>query len=127
MEKQKFETVDQYFASFPENVQQGLTSIRDAIVKAVPQAEEAISYQLPAFKYHGMLIYYSAYKSHYAISFPPPFKVFEAFKERLSSYPMSKTAVQFPMDKPLPLELIAEMAQYRAKENIEIESKKKKK
>lgn len=127
MDKQKFETVEAYYASFPEHVQQGLASIRDAIAKAVPEAEETLSYQLPAFKHHGMLIYYSAYKNHYSISFPPPFKVFEAFRERLSPYPMSKTAVQFPMDQPLPLALIGEMAKYRADENVETANKKKKK
>lgn len=82
---------------------------------------------MPAFKYHGMLIYYSAYKKHYSISFPPPFKVFEVFKEQLSPYEVSKTAVQFPMDQPVPLDLIGEMAKYRANENIEIENKKRKK
>jgi uncharacterized protein YdhG (YjbR/CyaY superfamily) len=125
--KQKYETVEAYFASFPEDIQNGLASIRDAIRKTVPQAEEVLSYQLPAFKYHGMLIYYSAYKKHFSISFPPPFKVFEVFKEQLSSYERSKTAVQFPMDKPLPLDLIGEMAKYRANENIESENKKRKK
>lgn len=123
----KFETVEAYYASFPENVQSGLASIRDTVQKAVPEAEEVLSYQLPAFKYYGMLIYYSAYKSHYAISFPPPFKVFEAFKEQLSPYAMAKTSVQFPMDKPLPLDLIGEMVKYRAAENIEAENRKKKK
>jgi len=124
---QKFETVGAYFSSFSEDTQHGLASIRDTIKKSVPQAEEVLSYQLPAFKYHGMLIYYSAYKSHYSISFPPPFKVFEVFKERLLTYQMSKTTIQFPMDEPLPLELIGEMAMYRANENIESENKKKKK
>jgi len=127
MAKQKFETIEAYFASFSEDIQDGLASIRDAVKQAVPQAEETLSYQLPAFKYHGMLIYYSAYKNHYSISFPPPFKVFEDFKEQLSPYAMSKTAVQFPMDKPLPLDLIGEMAKYRANENLETEQKKKKK
>lgn len=126
MAKPKYETVEQYFASFPEDIQKGLASIRDAIKQSVPEAEEALSYQLPAFKYHGMLIYYSAYKNHYSISFPPPFKVFEVFKEQLTPYEMSKTTVQFPMDKPLPLDLIGEMAQYRANENVETEKKKKK-
>ncbi|WP_135551829.1 iron chaperone [Paenibacillus cymbidii] len=127
MANEKFETVGAYFTSFSEDIQHGLASIRDTIKKSVPQAEEVLSYQLPAFKYHGMLIYYSAYKSHYSISFPPPFKVFEVFKEHLLPYQMSKTTVQFPMDKPLPLELIGEMAKYRANENIESENKKKKK
>jgi len=127
MAKPKFETVEAYFASFDEGVRKGLASIRDAVQQAVPQAEETLSYQLPAFKYHGMLIYYSAYTSHYSISFPPPFTVFEVFKEQLAPYELSKTAVQFPMDKPIPLDLIGEMAKYRANENIETEKKKKKK
>lgn len=124
--KNKFETVEQYFASFPEETRSDLEQIRQAIRSAVPEAEEALSYQLPAFKHHGMLIYYSAYKDHYSISFPPPFKIFEVFKNELEPYEMSKTTVQFPKDKPLPLELIGELAKYRARENEESAKKKKK-
>jgi uncharacterized protein YdhG (YjbR/CyaY superfamily) len=73
-----------------------------------------------------MLIYFSAYKDHYSLSFPPPFKLFEVFKTELSTYEVSKTTIKFPMDKPIPLELVREIVIYRAKENLEGEKKKKK-
>ncbi|MBB6733730.1 iron chaperone [Cohnella zeiphila] len=113
----KFETVDAYLASFPTDVQQTLRQIGSAIQEAVPEAEEVLSYQLPAFSYHGMLIYYSAYKDHYSISVPPPFSVFEVFKDKLAPYERSKTAVKFPANQAIPLELIKELASYKAKEN----------
>lgn len=125
--KTNYQTADEYIAAFPPVVQEGLQQIRSAIRQAEPEAEEIISYQIPAFEYYGKLIYYSAYTKHYSISFPPPFTVFEKFAEELSPYEVSKSAVQFPMDKPLPLELIGEMVKFRAAENKEKQQKKKKK
>jgi uncharacterized protein YdhG (YjbR/CyaY superfamily) len=122
----KFQTVEEYMGTFPKDVQDTLETIRQTIKKAVPEAEEVISYQLPAFKYHGMLIYYSAYKEHYSLSFPPPFKLFDVFKNELLPYEKSKTTIKFSMDKPIPLELVSELAKYRANENLEREKKKKK-
>lgn len=124
-EKIKFETVDAYIASFPAEAQEALRRIGEAIREAVPEAEGVISYQLPAFSYHGMLIYYSAYKDHYSISFPPPFTVFEAFKEKLAPYEVSKTAVKFPASEPLPLQLIRDLAAYKAEENLRKAQSKK--
>ncbi len=123
----KIQSVEEYIGAFPEEVQAGLERIRKTIVQAIPGAEEVISYQLPAFKLHGMVIYYSAYKNHYSISTPPPFTAFEAFKEGLAPYEVSKSAVKFPMDEPLPLELIGEIAKFKAQENAEAAQKKKKK
>ena len=127
MPADKFQTIEAYVEAFPEDVQEGLESLRQAIRTAVPEAEEVISYQLPAFKHHGMLIYFSAYKDHYSLSFPPPFTIFEAFKEQLSAYEMTKTAIKLPMGRPLPLDLVGELAKYRAQENAEAASKKKSK
>jgi uncharacterized protein YdhG (YjbR/CyaY superfamily) len=73
-----------------------------------------------------MLIYFSAYKDHYSLSFPPPFHVFNVFKNELSPYEMSKTTIKFPMEHPIPLELVSEIVKYRAKENMEREKNKKK-
>lgn len=115
--KVKFNTVDEYIAGFPKEVKATLEKIRQTIQRAEPAAEEVISYQLPAYKYHGMLVYFSAYKEHYSLTFPPPFTVFEAFKKELSAYEVSKTTVQFPMKDPVPFKLIAAMVQFRAKEN----------
>jgi len=125
--KTNFQTADEYIATFPEEVQEGLRQIRQAIRSAVPDAEEIISYQIPAFEYYGKLIYYSAYTKHYSLSVPPPFAIFEEFREQLSPYQMSKSAVQLPMDRPLPLELIGEMAKFGAADNRERQQKKKKK
>lgn len=122
--KTNFQTVDEYIATFPDDVQATLENIRQAIKAAVPEAGEVISYQLPAFQYHGMLIYFSAYKEHYSISFPPPFTVFDIFQEQLSLYKVAKSSVQFPKSEPVPLGLVADMATYRARENAEKAKKK---
>jgi uncharacterized protein YdhG (YjbR/CyaY superfamily) len=125
--KTNYRTADEYVATFPKAVQEGLEQIRQAVKNAEPGAEEIISYQLPAFEYHGKLIYYSAYTKHYSLSFPPPFTIFEAFKEQLSRYEVSKSAIQLPMNEPLPLELIGELVKYRATENRGNAARKKKK
>jgi uncharacterized protein YdhG (YjbR/CyaY superfamily) len=122
-EKIKFETVEQYIAAFPENIQSRLTKIRKVIKAAEPEAEEIISYNIPAFKFHGTLIFYSAYANHISISIPPS-KVYEAFKKDLSVYKVSKSAIQLPNNSPLPLTLIGEMTKFRAKENTETAEEK---
>lgn len=123
--KTKFETVDEYISSFPKDVQSGLEKFRKTIKKAVPGAEEVISYNIPAFKHNGFLVYFSAYTSHYSLSFPPPFGAFEVFKKELAPYQKSKSTIQFPMNEPLPLELIAGIAKLRVRENEEAAMKKK--
>lgn len=121
--KTKFETVDQYIGSFPREVQKILREVRKCISKAVPDAEEVISYQMPAFKTDRWIFYYSAFTNHYSLSCPPPFTVFEEFKSELKSYEVSKSAIKFPLDEPVPVDLIVAMAKYRAQE---MQSKKKK-
>ena len=125
-EKTKFSTVEAYIAVFPENIQSRLQQIRQVIKANAPEAEELISYNIPAFKLHGMLIFYSAYTNHISISIPPS-KVYEAFKNELSVYKVSKSAIQLPSNQPIPLELIGEMTKFRVKENTELAEKKKKK
>jgi uncharacterized protein YdhG (YjbR/CyaY superfamily) len=125
--KIKGETVGQYFATFPKEIQKILRQVRDSLKKAVPDAEEVISYQMPAFKYHGWIFYYSAYSTHYSLSCPPPFTVFDVFKKELSDYEVTKSAIKFPLDKPVPVKLISDMAKFRAKANLESEKKKNKK
>jgi uncharacterized protein YdhG (YjbR/CyaY superfamily) len=119
MAKTNFLTVDEYISTFPKDVQNVLEAMRRAIAAAVPDAEDVISYQLPAFRYHGWIFYFSAYADHYAISCPPPFSVFKAFEAELALYEVSKTAVKFPKSKPIPLKLIGEMSAFRAKENLQ--------
>jgi uncharacterized protein YdhG (YjbR/CyaY superfamily) len=125
--KTDFKTAEEYIATFPDDVQTVLRTVQQAIHEAVPDAEEVISYQIPAFKSHGWVFYYSAYKQHYSLSCPPPFTVFEAFATELAPYEMSKSAIRFPLDQPVPVELITAMAKHRAAENIEAEARKKRK
>jgi uncharacterized protein YdhG (YjbR/CyaY superfamily) len=124
MAKTDFKTVDEYIGTFPKAVQDILEQIRTTIQKAVPAAEEVISYQIPAYKFHGWVLYFSAHKHHYSLSCPPPFTVFDVFKRELSPYEVSKSAIRFPMDKPVPVDLISEIATYRARENMERDKKK---
>ena len=110
-----FETVDEYLASFPKDIQGLLQQVRQAIREAAPEAKEAISYEIPAFKLNGNLVWYAAFKDH--IGFYPRASGIEAFKEKLSAYEIRKGTVRFPFDKPIPLELIQEIVRFRVKEN----------
>jgi len=106
-----------YIAVFPPGVQQKLEQMRDVIKDNIPlEAEECINYKMPTFKLHGNLVHFAAFQNH--IGFYPSPSAIEVFKVQLTNYPYSKGAIQFPMDKPLPLELIAEIVQYRVKENL---------
>src|ERR1044072_4080475 len=108
-EKIKFETADQYISSFPKDVQTILQKVRKTIQKAVPEAEEVISYNIPAFKFNGWVFYYSAYTNHFSLSCPPPFTIFDKFKKELAGYEQSKSAIRFPLDQPVPVALIADI------------------
>ncbi len=116
---QSFETIDQYFSSHTEESRTGLEKIRQVIKKAAPGAEEVISYQMPAFKFHGMLIWCAAYKNHYGLY--PGSKVIAHFKDKLAKYKCSKGTIQFPLDEPIPVKLISEIVRCRIKENLEKE------
>ena len=124
MSNKKFGTVDEYFSSLSPGVKNILEELREAIKQAAPEAEEVISYNIPAFKYHGMLVYYTAHKKH--IGFYPGNKaVNEVFKNDLSSYKTSKGTIQLPFSKPIPKSLIKNIVKFRVKENLEKERKKK--
>ena len=114
--KKEFKTIDEYIVTFPKNIQTILQEMRQAIRDAAPQAEEAISYQMPAFKQNGILVYFAAFKNH--IGFFPTSSGIAAFKEELAEYVTSKGTVQFPLDKPIPFELVKKIVRYRVKENI---------
>ncbi len=116
-------SVDEYIAGFPEPVQKLLNTMRVTIMKAAPEAEEVISYSMPAYKQNGMLLYFAGYKNH--IGFYPTGSGIEAFKEEISCYKNAKGSVQFPLDKPLPLSLIKRMVQYKVEKNKEKLKKKK--
>ena len=109
-------TMDEYIAVFPKNVQIILEELRQAIREAAPEAKETISYQMPAFKLNGILVYFAAFKNH--IGFYPTSSGIEAFKEKLSPYKTSKGTVRFPINEPIPFDLIKEMVRFRVKENL---------
>lgn len=117
MARTDFKTVDQYHATFPPETAARLETIRSIIKKAAPDAEELISYQIPAYKYLGWLIYYSAYTSHISLSSPWSAALLAEFKTELAKYKVSKSAIQFPNDQPLPVALIKKIVQFRLKEN----------
>ena len=118
-------TVDEYIAGFPKEFHELLKSIRSTIKKAAPQAEESISYGIPAYKQNGVLIYFAGFKNHIGI-YPAP-RENAAFKKELLHYKGGKGTVQFELDKPVPLDLIARIVKFRLKENLEKVSVKKKK
>ena len=117
--------VDEYIEQFPANIQAILQKLRDTIKKTAPAAEELISYQMPAFKYHGMLVYFAGYKNH--IGFYPTSSPMKVFKDRLTNYKTSKGAIQFPINEAIPLTLVKDIVKFRIKENLEKENAKLKK
>lgn len=117
-------TIDAYIAGFPTVIQEILEKMRETIKKAAPGAVETISYQMPTFALHGNLVHFAAHKNH--IGFYPAPSGIVAFKEDLKGFKSSKGAVQFPIDKPLPVELIFEIVKFRVIENLEKAEAKKK-
>jgi uncharacterized protein YdhG (YjbR/CyaY superfamily) len=114
--KEEYTTIDAYIRSFPPEVQSVLEKIRQTIHKAAPQAAETISYRMPAFKLNGVLVYFAAYKKH--IGFYPTGSGIENFKTELASFVTSKGTVQFPLDKPVPFDLVAKIVAFRVRENL---------
>ena len=112
----KFRTTDEYISTYPKNLQIILEELRQAIREAAPDAEETISYKMPAFKQNGMLVWFAMFKNH--IGFFPKVSGIEAFKEKLSSYRTSKGTIQFPIDEPIPLALVKKIVRFRVKENL---------
>lgn len=109
--------IDNYIVQFPEDVQVLLNEIRKVIKEAAPEATEKISYQMPTFYFHGNLVHFAAYKKH--IGFYPAASGIEAFKEEIAAYKWAKGSVQFPLDKPIPYDLIRRITAYRVAENLE--------
>jgi uncharacterized protein YdhG (YjbR/CyaY superfamily) len=121
----KFKTVAKYFSTLPTNTKSILEEVRRAIKDAAPQAEEVISYNMPAFKLHGILVYYAAHREY--IGLYPTASGIGAFKNEFSGYKWSKGAVQFPIDKPMPIDLISKIVKFRLQEDLEKEKRKAKK
>jgi uncharacterized protein YdhG (YjbR/CyaY superfamily) len=119
--------IDTYIGQQPENVRVILTELRQTIKKAVPEAEELISYKMPAFRFHGMLAWYAPFKNHYSIFVRP--HILKDFKEDLSAFETSKSnsAIKISLDKPVPVELLTRILKLGAKVNLENEALKNKK
>jgi uncharacterized protein YdhG (YjbR/CyaY superfamily) len=112
----KVETIDEYISEFPRGVQAILKKIRTTIRNAAPDAEEAIKYQIPTFVQHGNLLHFGAYKTH--IGFYPTSKAIVKFNKELSPYAGAKGTVRFPLDEPIPYDLIGRIAKSRVKDNL---------
>ena len=115
--------IDEYIQMFPDAIQMILESLRQTIRAAAPEAEETISYQIPTFKQNGALVHFAAFKKH--IGFYPTSSGIVAFQEELSGYERSKGTVRFPIDQPLPLDLVRDIVKFRVRENLEKRGKKK--
>lgn len=120
-----YKNTDEYISLFPPHVQLILQQLRKSIRDLIPEAEETISYGIPTFSLFGNLVHYAAYKNH--IGFYPGAAGIEIFKDKLSGYKLSKGTVQFPIDEPLPFDLILEIVQYRANQNLQKAQARKRK
>jgi len=109
-------TIDEYIADQPMAIRPIMEKLRQIVNKNAPEAQEVISYGMPAYKLHGMLLYFSAFTNHYSLfAFPD---AIIAFKDKLKRYEQSKGTIRFPLDKPVPVKLITEIVKYKVNENI---------
>jgi uncharacterized protein YdhG (YjbR/CyaY superfamily) len=121
MAKTGFKSVDEYIASQPEAAQGVLKRVRSTIRRAVPGAEEVISYNIPTYKLHGALVlYFAGWKQHYSL-YPATGYLVAAFKDELATYEVNKGTIRFPLSEPVPVKLIERIAKFRAKEVTERE------
>jgi uncharacterized protein YdhG (YjbR/CyaY superfamily) len=113
-----FTTVDEYIEAQPEDVRPILQVVRDTIRSAVPDAEESISYQIPAYRLQGArVVYFAGWKKHFSL-YPAPDHVLETFKDELAPYGVEKGTIRFPLSEPVPVDLIAGIAKLRAKDAL---------
>lgn len=112
----KYDNVDHYINDYPENVQIILKEIRETIKKAAPEATEFISYGMPAYKQNGILVYFAAFKKHIGFYATPDGH--SEFENELSMYKRGKGSVQFPIDKPMPFELISSIVAFKLSQNL---------
>jgi uncharacterized protein YdhG (YjbR/CyaY superfamily) len=124
MEKISIKSIDEYLAFQPEKVMEALENLRQIIRETAPEAEEVISYGIPAYKYQGMLVYFAAYKKHCSL-FAGNGALTEQMQEQLKAYKTSKGTIQFTVEKPLPDELVREIVKIRMKQNEEKMKSKK--
>jgi uncharacterized protein YdhG (YjbR/CyaY superfamily) len=117
MENKRYSSIDEYIADFPADVQKILQEMRAAIHAAAPEAEERISYQMPTFYLNGNLVHFAAFQHHIGF-YPAPMGI-EAFQAELAVYGSGKGSVRFPIDQPMPLDLISRIVKFRVAENLE--------
>lgn len=113
----KFTTTEEYFSILPEMVRIRMEQLRQAINETAPEAEEVISYNMPAFRYHGIVVYYAAHKEHIGF-YPANTHVIEQFRDDLKTYETSKGTIKFPHDKPIPMDLVKRIVEFRVKQNL---------
>lgn len=124
MQDTSLKDIDSYISIVPEKMRPLLVKLRQTIRKAAPRAEELISYGMPAFKYHGMLVYFAGFKNHCSF-FPGNSTIIKEMKEELKSFKTSRGTIQFTIDSPLPAPLVTKMVKRRVKENLEKAKAKK--
>ena len=112
-----YQSIDEYIAQFPPEIREKLQEIRKIIREAAPDAEEKISYRMPAFALNGILVYFAAFKNH--LGFFPTASGVEGFKDQLTGYKISKGTIQLPLDQPIPVDLIRKIVRFRVEENLE--------
>jgi uncharacterized protein YdhG (YjbR/CyaY superfamily) len=110
-------SIDEYIAGFPNEIGELLQKVRISIGKAAPQAKERISYEIPTFTLHGNLVHFAAFKRH--IGFYPTSSAIRKFEQELSTYVTGKGSVQFPLDRPIPFDLIGKITKFRVEENLQ--------
>jgi len=115
-------SIDAYIASFPDEIQVRLNTVRETIEAVAKDATPCISYKMPAYKLNGMLVYFAGYNNH--IGFYPTGRGVEVFKDELTDFKFAKGSIQFPHDKKLPLALIKRIVKFRVKENLNKKPKK---
>jgi uncharacterized protein YdhG (YjbR/CyaY superfamily) len=112
----KHTTIDEYIADQPTAIRPFMEKLRQIVNKNAPGAQEVISYGMPAYKLHGMLLYFSAFTNHYSLfAFP---RAIMAFKDKLKGYQSSKGTIRFQLNKPVPVKLITEIVKFKVNENI---------
>ena len=121
----KPKNIDEYIAGFPPEVQEILQQIRATIREEAPDAAETISYQMPTFTLHGNLVHFGAFKQH--IGFYPTPTGTEKFQAEIAGYQGGKGSIQFPLDKPMPFDLIRAIVKFRVQENLDKAAAKKQK
>lgn len=121
--KTDYKTTEEYIRSQPGHHRKNLEIIRQTIKSAAPDAAETISYQMPAFKFHGMLCFFAVFKDHYSLFVAP--SIHPAFADELKSFKTTKSAIHFPFDQPIPVRLIEEIIRFAAISNLEKEENRK--